>query len=211
MSFPEFFSRVPTVLLRDPLAEALGAADDGLITYRYEDAVRLAGHSCPTVAGAYLLASRMLARLYPGELPQRGGMRVEFRGGEGDGTIGVFAAVFGLLTGAAGAGGFKGLGGRFGRRGRLEFGVSALQGDVRLSRDDTGAACTASLDLSDLTGDPALARLLGDILGGDADQAMRAEFSRRWQARVEQLLIARFDHPGWVRFSEETIRKPDGG
>lgn len=110
MSFPEFFSRVPEVTLFDPLAALLGASSDGHIRYRYEDAVRLAGHSCPTVAGTYVLASRMLRRLYPDGPAQRGSLRVEFRRGEAEGTVGVQAAVFGLLTGAAGPGGFKGLG-----------------------------------------------------------------------------------------------------
>ena len=53
MAFPEFFARVPAVTLRDPLAELLGAAEGGLIEYRFADAVKLTGHSCPTVAGAW--------------------------------------------------------------------------------------------------------------------------------------------------------------
>jgi len=35
-------------VLRDPLAELLGAAEGGIVEYRYADAVKLAGHSCPT-------------------------------------------------------------------------------------------------------------------------------------------------------------------
>ena len=31
MAFPEFFSRIPTITLRDPLAELLGTAEGGLI------------------------------------------------------------------------------------------------------------------------------------------------------------------------------------
>ena len=41
MAFPEFFARVPAVTLRDPLAELLGAAEGGLIEYRFADAVKL--------------------------------------------------------------------------------------------------------------------------------------------------------------------------
>jgi len=66
MSYPEFFAAVPRLTLRDPLAELLGAAENGLIEYGYTDAVKLAGHSCPTVAGAYLMTFRALAKLYPG-------------------------------------------------------------------------------------------------------------------------------------------------
>ena len=49
--------------MHDRLAEFLGAADGGVIEYRYVDAVKLAGHSCPTVAGAYLLTSKVLSGL----------------------------------------------------------------------------------------------------------------------------------------------------
>ena len=67
MKTPAFFDAVPTMTVADPLAEALGAADGGAIEYRYVDAVKLAGHSCPTVAGAWLMTRAALARLYPGD------------------------------------------------------------------------------------------------------------------------------------------------
>lgn len=51
MSFPAFFDDAPEIRVRDPLAAFLGSAEDGVMTYRYADAVRLAGHSCPVVAG----------------------------------------------------------------------------------------------------------------------------------------------------------------
>ena len=49
MEYPEFFNDVPGIVVCDPLAGFLGATKDGLIEYRYIDAVKLAGHSCPTV------------------------------------------------------------------------------------------------------------------------------------------------------------------
>ena len=76
MAFPEFFARVAPVTLRDPLAELLGAAEGGLIEYRFADAVRLAGHSCPTVAGAFLCARAGLRELYGQAVPERGGVEV---------------------------------------------------------------------------------------------------------------------------------------
>ena len=54
--FPEFFDSAPVVRVRDPLAAFLGAARDGVLEYRYADAVKLAGHSCPTVASAFLMS-----------------------------------------------------------------------------------------------------------------------------------------------------------
>lgn len=60
MQFPDFFEAAPRITVRDPLARFLGAAEDGIIEYRYADAVRLAGHSCPTVASAYLMTRAAL-------------------------------------------------------------------------------------------------------------------------------------------------------
>ena len=77
--FPAFFDQVPRLTVRDPLADFLGAAEGGVLEYGYADAVRLAGHSCPTVAGAWLMTRAALARLHPGAVPRRGGIRVELR------------------------------------------------------------------------------------------------------------------------------------
>ena len=84
-TFPDFFADAPQITLRDPLAEFLGAARGGLMTYRYADAVRLAGHSCPTVAGAWLMTVRGLRALYGDETPVRGEVEVFMRGGREDG------------------------------------------------------------------------------------------------------------------------------
>ena len=69
MKFPDFYELAPIVPTRDPFAATLGAAQDGLLEYNYVDAVRLAGHSCPTVAGAFLMGRAALAALYPEVLP----------------------------------------------------------------------------------------------------------------------------------------------
>ena len=42
MQLPAFFDAIPRLVMRDPLAETLGAADDGVIEYGYVDAVKLA-------------------------------------------------------------------------------------------------------------------------------------------------------------------------
>ena len=77
MKTPAFFDAVPPIVVVDPLAEALGAVEDGIVEYRYADAVKLAGHSCPTVACTWLMTRRALQTLYPAALPRRGDMRVE--------------------------------------------------------------------------------------------------------------------------------------
>lgn len=78
--FPSFFNQAPTITVQDALAEFLGAAENGILTYRYADAVRLCGHSCPTVAGAYLMVIKGLKALYGEELPERGGIEAFMQG-----------------------------------------------------------------------------------------------------------------------------------
>jgi hypothetical protein len=197
MGFPDFFDAVPGIVLRDPLAEFLGAAEGGLIEYRYADAVRLAGHSCPTVAGAYLLTCRALRALHGEAVPERGGLRVDFRDARANGVTGVIAGVVGLLTGAAGDGGFKGLAGRFSRRDLLAF-EAEVPGEIRFTRLDSGAAVTATLQLGHVPADPRMGGLLQRILAGEGDAPMLQEFATLWQERVRRILIEHFDDPRLV-------------
>jgi hypothetical protein len=188
MAFPEFFARVVPVTLRDPLAELLGAAAGGLIEYRFADAVRLAGHSCPTVAGAWLMTVRALRALYGDDIPERGNIAVALRENFDSGVAGVIASVAGLLTGAAGAGGFKGLGGRYSRRNLLQFGVDGISG-MAFTRLDTNVAVDCTLRLETVPADPRLASLLGAILQGTADAGNTRLFGELWQDRVRRILI----------------------
>src|SRR3546814_21051667 len=98
MNLPDFFDHVRKVTVYDPLAELLGAAQDGLIEYSYADAVKLAGHSCPTVAGAYLMTLTPLSRLYGRDLPERGHIKVEFPDDQQNGVTGSIPQVSGPLT-----------------------------------------------------------------------------------------------------------------
>ncbi len=188
MAYPDFFNAVPSITLYDPLAEFLGAAEGGLIEYRYLDAVKLAGHSCPTVAAAYTLTRRALLALYPGETPERGGVKVSFRDSATAGVTGVMAAVATLLTGATVDTGFKGLAGRFDRRQLLAFGAD-LACDIRYTRVDNGAAVEARADLSRVPACPAMGPLMQKCLSGAATSAEAAEFRRLWQERVRSVLL----------------------
>jgi hypothetical protein len=198
MAFPEFFSHIPGITLRDPLAELLGAAEGGLIEYHFTDAVKLAGHSCPTVAGAWLMTVRALQALYGNEIPVRGNIAVSLNEDLDRGVAGVTASIATLLTGATGAGGFKGLAGRFSRRNLLHFGVAGITG-LALSRLDNNAAvdCTLRLDL--VPADPRISTLLPAILHGKADTAARQLFGQLWQERVKRILIDQADHPEIVQ------------
>ncbi|MEP7283768.1 MAG: hypothetical protein ABI696_17450 [Rubrivivax sp.] len=194
MKTPAFFDAVPAIVVVDPLAEILGACEGGVIEYRYADAVKLAGHSCPTVAGAWLMTRTALARLYPDGAPQRGGIRVELRQGVDEGVAGVIASVAGLITGAANEGGFKGLGGRFGRQGLLRFGVP-MTGEIRFTRLDTGRSVEVAHRPQAVPRPAGLADLMRDALTPPSDDATRQAFAAAWQAWVRTILLDHADHP----------------
>lgn len=188
MESPAFFKRVPDITLIDPLADFLGAAEGGLVRYGYTDAVKLAGHSCPTVASAYWLGVRALEHLYPDTVPVRGSIAVDIRQPLESGTTGVMANVLGQLTGAAGSGGFAGIGGRFVRRGLMHFGVD-IASEIRFTRTDTGQAVLAQSHAQSVRSDARTMPLMQACLSGTATAAQRHEFGQFWQARVEQLLL----------------------
>jgi hypothetical protein len=191
MSHPPFFDRVPRITLHDPLADFLGAASDGRLEYGYGDAVRFAGHSCPTVAMAYALTVKGLQALFPDELPERGAVLASFPQAAADGVTGVVSGVVGFLTGATETTGFKGLGGRFVRRGLMQF-ESPVTGAFRLScRRGGEVALAAQLDRVPA---PAHTReLLARCLTNEASAAERDEFRVLWQGRVRRLLVDHWD------------------
>ena len=200
MSHPAFFDQVKSITLRDPLAQVLGAASDGLLHYGYLDAVKLAGHSCPTVAGAYLMTLKALEKLYPDSVPERGNVRVEFGAAQTDGVAGVIANVASLLTGAAGEGGFKGLGGKFSRRNLLQFGIVGGI-ETRFTRMDSGASVSVSYHPEIVPPPPELPALMQKLLAGEASADERAQFATLWQMRVKRILIDHFDDAELVTFA----------
>lgn len=205
--FPDFFALAPTIAMRDPLADFLGAARDGILVYRFEDAVRLAGHSCPTVAAAFLMVRAGLKALHGDELPVRGEIRVEFAESRDAGVAGVMAAVAGLITGAADMGGFKGLGGRFVRRDRLFF-DRELAGTLRLTRLDSAAAVDVSAQLGGVPGNPRMMDLLPLCLSGAATPDEARLFAGLWQDRVRRLLLEHADDPATIRVAAVSSGRP---
>jgi hypothetical protein len=192
--FPAFFAQVPRLVVRDPLAEFLGAAEGGMLEYGYADAVRLAGHSCPTVASAYALAHHALTRLFPGELPLRGAVRVSFQHPLDEGVTGVIAAVVGLLGGSAQDGGFKGIGGQFVRRNLQVFGAQQPLA-LRFTRSDSGATIDAAAELARVPPHPEMPELMRHCMRGEADAAQTRRFGELWQQRVARILLEHWDDP----------------
>jgi hypothetical protein len=203
MDFPSFFATAPTITLRDPLAAFLGASRSGAITYSYADAVKLAGHSCPTVAGAYLMVRSGLAYLYGDELPERGSIEVYLREGREQGTAGVIATIVTLLTGAAPETGFAGIGAshRFARRGLLQFNVP-IDGLLAMRRRDTGRGVLLDLDTTVVPPAPEMQRLFSKAVAGQTDEDEQDRFGALWLGHVARMLMEHADDPGLVHVHE---------
>ncbi len=188
MKTPDFFSLIPPITMVDPLAEVLGAAENGILDYHYVDAVKLAGHSCPTVAGAYLMIQKGLKALYGDEIPVRGKINVMMSGKLGEGVVGVVANVASMITGATEKGGFHGLGGQFDRRDLVSY-EAEIEGEMALERTDTRERIVLRYDPAFVPSDPRMGVLLPLVISNKADESDRKLFGELWQERVRTILI----------------------
>ncbi|MGP1629229.1 MAG: FmdE family protein [Giesbergeria sp.] len=201
--FPAFYSQAPVITVRDPLAQFLGAARHGVIEYGYTDVVRLSGHSCPTVAGAYLMALHGLRALYGDEMPVRGDVEVFMRDAPGSGVTGVISSVVQLVTGAAGEAGFPGAGklALFARKNMLTF-EADVEGVLGMRRRDTGKAVTVHLDNSVVPWTDEMRLLMSKAFAEQADSAELDRFAQLWQERVRLMLVDYAHNPALVWVSD---------
>lgn len=137
MTYPKFFDNVPKIILQDDLASALGTFEDGIVEFSYLDVVKSAGHSCPTVSGAFICTLVGLKALYGNELPKRGEIKVELPNIITEGVTGVIGAVVANITGATTNYGFKGLDGKFTRTNLMFFNCK-IDSNIRFTRKDNG-------------------------------------------------------------------------
>ena len=189
MNTPDFFNQVPTITMYDPLSKLLGAVDDGMITYSYVDAVKLAGHSCPTVAGAYLMALHGIKALYKDEIPVRGDIIVTCKEKREDGVSGVISNILTLITGASEKEGFKGLKGLYHRNGLLEFGVDQVS-LFELERKGTHTRVGLTYDPSVVATQPIPPNILQAVTNDSATDEEKALFAKIWQKNVQTILEA---------------------
>ncbi len=194
MNYPKFYDEVQSITLYDPLAEVLGTFDDGLIRFKYMQIVKSAGHSCPTVAGAYLMTLAGLNALYPqnesGEeiLPVRGQIKVEFKEALEDGVAGVIGNVISQITGATEKSGFKGLNGNFARHSLMKF-SSDISSNVRFTRTDNNKSVDVYYDPSSVKPNPKMQTLMQKVMSNQASIEEAKEFGELWQDRVKRILI----------------------
>ena len=198
MTYPDFYNNVETIKLKDSLSEFLGAFENGIIEFTYLDIVKSAGHSCATVAGAYLSCIKALKFLYPKSVPVRGSIKVEFRNNENDGVTGVIANVIENITGATVIRGFKGIGGNFVRHSLMSFDAD-IKGEIRFTRKDTGEFVDTVYNPT-VPPHPMQQILIQKIMTGVATDSEKEEFGNIWQNRVKEILVDNFDNPNIIKF-----------
>ncbi len=202
MHYPNFYTQVAPLKLYDPLSDFLGAFKKGELEITYLDCVKLAGHSCPTVAGAYLMAAKGLAALYGDELPQRGSIKVEMKENESVGVTGVTCNIISFILGASGVSGFKGIQGNFSRN-NLVFYNAPISAEVRLTRLDTMRSVNLSYDPSIIKADEKMMPLMGKNLKGLASEEEKRMFQTLWQERVEEILLSTDMHDKLITITKD--------
>jgi formylmethanofuran dehydrogenase subunit E len=186
MEYPSFFNTVPTIKVQDPLSNILGAFKNGIYEFNFLEIVKSAGHSCPTVAGAYLITLQALKALYGDEMIVRGNISVEFKEDLEDGVAGVISNVVSQITGATNKSGFKGLGGKFARHSLMNFN-SNISSSARFTRVDTQKSVDVYYDPSSVAPDANMGALMQKIMGGTSNDEEFKEFGHLWQDRVKRI------------------------
>ena len=187
MIYPQFFNKIPTIKLQDDLASFLGAFEDGLIEFSYLDVVKSAGHSCPTVLGAYLMTLEGLKALYESKIPKRGEIIVEFKESQTTGVAGVIGNVIMNITGATTTNGFKGIAGKYDRNYLMKFDKDISGASVRFTRADTQKKVDVIYDPSNILPDRNMSVFMQKSIQGTATEDERIEFGKLWQQRVEMI------------------------
>ncbi|MBF0138952.1 MAG: hypothetical protein HQL74_01595 [Magnetococcales bacterium] len=182
------FPKTPAITCYDPLADFLGAGG-APFTYTFDDAVKLSGHACPTIAGAFLMAKRALELLYPDTMPQRGDIAITVPDSVDAGVIGPITQILTLVTGAAANNGFKGLGDHFNRMNLMRFREEAAMSQSFLfERLSTGKQVRLQYNPHAFPPSPKIAELLPLLLADRATTAQKLEFARVWRQRVLDIL-----------------------
>lgn len=186
MKYPDFYNKVEIIKVRDPLSNVLGVFENGEYEFSYLDVVKSAGHSCPTVAGAYIITLMALKALYPNERAVRGDIKVEFDEDLEDGVAGVIGNVVSQITGATDKSGFKGLQGQFSRHSLMFFNAN-VNASARFTRIDSGKSVAITYNPAAVKPNPAMQTIMQKMKEGSVTQDESKEFGVLWQERVQRI------------------------
>jgi len=186
-----FYDDIEPIRLRDPLAVFLGAIGENEdFIFTYADAVKLAGHSCPAVSGAYKITAKALKALYGNEAPSRGGISVKVLGSIHHGANGPISQVISLITGAAPETGFAGLSGEFVRKDKLVFDEANEEPNAFLfTRDDNGKSVKVTYHPERIPQKEDMSALFMKCISRTATEKQKEKFRELWQARVKAVLF----------------------
>ena len=207
----DFLKEVRPIKFKEPLAETLGVfkEEGATLEYTFVDAVKMAGHACPTVAGAYLSCQKALERLYLDETPVRGEISITVYGEPDEGVYGVMAQVFSFLTGAAPASGFRGLGHKFRRKDLLQFIPDKIDSQAmcfEFRRLDNGKAVLVKFYPQQIpfSAEKAkrLTELLEKVIWEAAKEKEKREFQELWMGRVRNMLLEEKGIDRWLKLEE---------
>jgi hypothetical protein len=209
--FKDFFKEVRPIKFKEPLAETLGAfkKEGAVLEYTFVDVVKMAGHACPTMAGAYLCCQEALEKLYPDEIPVRGKISITVYGEPDEGVYGVMGQAFGFLTGAAPTTGFRGLGHKFKRKDLLKFSPQKIDPEAmcfEFKRLDENKAVLVKFYPREVPfpqeKQKRLAELLEKVIWEAAKVEERKEFQELWMEKVKDMLLERKEIDRWLKLEE---------
>jgi hypothetical protein len=199
--------------MMEPYFQIFGQAQTP-VPYYYEEAVKVAGHSCGATTGAWTITRKALEVLYPdGEIPVRGQIVVEAPGAEDEWFVGVFGDIITFITGASPHTGF--IGAEFGqtdnvfvRQNKMVYadeptGQLPPMREWIFTRLDTGARVGVKFNLVVITPLPTPARqAMGARLAiGEATPEEAADYQEYWNARAIYVL-ENADMPGFFTVTE---------
>lgn len=186
-----FYDEVEPIRLKDPLAVFLGAIDETEdFIFTYSDAIKLAGHSCPAVSGAYKITEKALKALYKNETPVRGGISVRVLGAVDNGANGPISQVISLITGAAPQTGFAGLGQKFVRKNKLVFDEENEEPNTFVfTRDDDNRSVKVTYHPENIPHREEMSNLFTKCIVGTANGKQQERFKALWQERVKAVLL----------------------
>jgi hypothetical protein len=210
-AFNPIITSVPPLYLREPLAETLGAfqSGDDVLEYSFAETVKMAGHACPTVSGAWLICCKALEALYPTSIPVRGEIEIIVYGEPGVGVYGVMAQVMSFITGAAPVSGFKGLGPRFRRRDLLRYEAKSPDPEAlcfQFRRSDNRQTVLVKYYPQRVPFAQDKALRLGELMEKVIWEAARppeqVEFQELWMGKVNTIINAQTDINQWLQIEE---------
>jgi len=211
--FRDFLYEVSPIRFKEPLAETLGAfkENEAVLEYTFIETVKMAGHACPTVTGAYMSCQEALNLLYQDGIPIRGNIAVTIYGDPDEGVYGVIGQVFSFLTGAASTSGFKGLAQKFKRRDLLQFSSEKIDSEAmcfEFKRLDNEARVLVRFYSQKIPYPTEKAiklnELMKKVLWDKASDAEKKELQDLFIGKVRVMLVERKEIQNWLVREDRT-------